>query len=57
MKLPHVHPNLNALLTFSRNRLWMSYEELNTSIPDEMVHPDQDRPAARASSSTLSGSN
>ena len=41
MKLPHVHPNLNALLTFSRTRTWMSYEELNTTIPDEMVHPDK----------------
>ena len=29
------YPNLNALLTFSRTRTWMSYEELNTTIPDD----------------------
>ena len=39
MKLPHLHPSLRSLVQHSHARKWMSYEELNTSIPDEMVHP------------------
>ncbi|MDG2201072.1 MAG: RNA polymerase sigma factor RpoD [Phycisphaerales bacterium] len=39
MKLPHLHPSLRSLVQHSHTRKWMSYEELNTSIPDEMVHP------------------
>tara|TARA_B100001059_G_scaffold234495_1_gene277245 strand:- start:149 stop:1969 length:1821 start_codon:yes stop_codon:yes gene_type:complete len=39
MKLPHLHPSLRSLVKHSHARKWMSYEELNTSIPDEMVHP------------------
>ena len=41
MKRTHLHPSLDRLLTHSHARTWMSYEELNTTIPDEMVHPDK----------------
>jgi RNA polymerase primary sigma factor len=41
MKRTHLHPSLDLLLSHSHERTWMSYEELNTTIPDEMVHPDK----------------
>jgi RNA polymerase primary sigma factor len=36
-----MHPSLYALLDAGRQRQWISYEEINTSLPDEMVHPDK----------------
>jgi RNA polymerase primary sigma factor len=36
-----MHPSLHALLDAGRQRQWISYEEINTSLPDEMVHPDK----------------
>ena len=41
MHIPSLHPNLHSLIIHGRQRKWMSYEELNTTIPDEMVHPDK----------------
>ncbi len=41
MHIPALHPNLHSLIIHGRQRKWMSYEELNTTIPDEMVHPDK----------------
>ena len=41
MHIPALHPNLESLINHGRQRTWMSYEELNTTIPDEMVHPDK----------------
>jgi RNA polymerase primary sigma factor len=35
--LQDLHPPLRALLEASTRRRWMSYEELNTCIPDELV--------------------
>jgi RNA polymerase primary sigma factor len=35
--LQDLHPPLRALLETSMRRRWMSYEELNTCIPDELV--------------------
>lgn len=37
--LPDLHPTLRELLEISIERKWMSYEELNTVLPDEMVDP------------------
>ncbi len=37
--LPDLHPTLRELLEVSIERKWMSYEELNTVLPDEMVDP------------------
>ncbi len=36
-----VHPTLRELIELSRTRKWMSYEELNTTLPDEMVDPEK----------------
>jgi hypothetical protein len=36
-----LHPALTALFGASRTRGWLSYEELNNALPDEMVHPDR----------------
>ncbi len=35
--LPELHPTLRTLLEIAQNRGWVSYEELNTTLPDEMV--------------------
>ena len=39
--LPEMHPTLRALIDLSAKRRWMSYEELNTTIPDEFVDPEK----------------
>ncbi|MHC5029012.1 MAG: RNA polymerase sigma factor RpoD [Planctomycetota bacterium] len=36
-----MHPTLRALIDLSAKRRWMSYEELNTTIPDEFVDPEK----------------
>jgi RNA polymerase primary sigma factor len=36
-----VHPAVGSLLDLGRRRGWMSYEEINNTIPDEMVDPDR----------------
>jgi RNA polymerase primary sigma factor len=38
--IPALHPSLALLIQRSVDRKWVSYEELNTSLPDEMVDPD-----------------
>jgi RNA polymerase primary sigma factor len=38
--LQDLHPPLRALVETSERRKWMSYEELNTCIPDELVDPE-----------------
>jgi len=35
--LPQLHPTLRSLLELARTRGWVSYEEINTTLPDEMV--------------------
>jgi RNA polymerase primary sigma factor len=40
-ELPEMHPTLRALVQLSARRRWMSYEELNTAIPDELVDPEK----------------
>ncbi len=39
--LPEMHPTLRELIELSAKRKWMSYEELNTTLPDEMVDPEK----------------
>jgi len=40
MTLPEgVHPAIGELLKLGHDRGWMSYEELNNTLPDEMVDP------------------
>jgi RNA polymerase primary sigma factor len=41
IELPDMHPTLRDLFEVSASRGWMSYEELNTTIPDEMVDPEK----------------
>ncbi len=36
-----MHPTLRELIELSRKRRWISYEELNTALPDEMVDPEK----------------
>ncbi len=36
-----MHPTLRELVELSAQRRWMSYEELNTTLPDEMVDPER----------------
>ncbi|MEM7229850.1 MAG: RNA polymerase sigma factor RpoD [Planctomycetota bacterium] len=36
-----MHPTLSSLVRVSSGRGWMSYEELNLALPDEMVDPDK----------------
>jgi len=38
--LPELHPPLSELLDIGSKRKWISYEELNTTIPDELVNPE-----------------
>jgi RNA polymerase primary sigma factor len=35
-----LHPAVSELLDVGRGRKWLSYEELNNTIPDEMVQPE-----------------
>ena len=37
--IERLHPSLAHLLDLSKKRGWLSYEELNTALPDEMVDP------------------
>ncbi|MHC4109267.1 MAG: sigma-70 factor domain-containing protein, partial [Planctomycetota bacterium] len=39
--LPDMHPTLRELIELSEKRKWISYEELNTALPDEMVDPEK----------------
>ncbi len=39
--LPQMHPTLRELIQISAKRKWISYEELNTTLPDEMVDPEK----------------
>ncbi len=36
-----LHPGLTALFEASQSRGWLSYEELNNAMPDEMVDPNR----------------
>ncbi len=36
-----MHPTLRELIQLSAKRKWISYEELNTALPDEMVDPEK----------------
>src|SRR5688572_24936452 len=36
-----MHPTLRELIELATRRKWMSYEELNTTLPDEMVDPEK----------------
>jgi RNA polymerase primary sigma factor len=36
-----VHPAVSALLELGRRRGWIAYEEINNTIPDEMVDPER----------------
>ena len=39
--LPPMHPSIRDLILHGEKRSWISYEELNTALPDEMVNPDK----------------
>jgi len=39
--LTEFHPALHELLDLGRQRTWLSYEELNNTLPDEMVDPER----------------
>ncbi len=39
--LSDVHPTLRELIELSKKRKWISYDELNTALPDEMVDPEK----------------
>ena len=36
-----LNPAIEGLLDIGRKRCWLSYEELNNTLPDEMVDPDR----------------
>ncbi|MCH9057119.1 MAG: sigma-70 family RNA polymerase sigma factor [Planctomycetes bacterium] len=36
-----LHPALSELVRIARQRKWLAYEELNNTLPDEMVHPQR----------------
>ena len=36
-----LHPTISKLIRFSVERGWLSYEELNTALPDEYIRPDK----------------
>ena len=36
-----MHPAVGSLLELGRRRGWVSYEEINNTLPDEMVDPDR----------------
>ncbi len=36
-----MHPTIRDLLRHGMDRSWISYEELNTALPDEMVQPEK----------------
>ena len=39
--LSDLHPTLRDLIRLSAKRKWISYEEINTALPDEMVDPEK----------------
>ena len=39
--LPKIHQILCQLIEVSAKRKWISYEEINTALPDEMVDPEK----------------
>ncbi len=39
--VPAMHPSLHGLVVESIDRGWMSYEEINLALPDEMVNPEE----------------
>ncbi|HMN97112.1 MAG TPA: RNA polymerase sigma factor RpoD [Phycisphaerales bacterium] len=39
--IPDLHPPLRELIALGVSRRWISYEELNTVLPDQMVDPEQ----------------
>jgi len=39
--LSDLHPTLRELIQLSAKRKWISYEEINTALPDEMVDPEK----------------
>jgi len=39
--LPPMHPSIRDLIQHGVKQTWISYEEINTSLPDEMVRPDK----------------
>jgi len=41
LTLPELHPTLRELIELANRRRWLSYEELNTTLPDEMVDPEK----------------
>ncbi|MCZ6836669.1 MAG: RNA polymerase subunit sigma-70, partial [Planctomycetota bacterium] len=41
VSIPDMHPTLKQLLLVSQKRKWISYEEINTSLPDKMVDPEK----------------
>ena len=40
-QLSDLHPTLRELIELSAKRKWISYEEINTALPDEMVDPEK----------------
>src|SRR4029450_2990945 len=36
-----LHPAVSDLVELGRKRGWLSYEELNNTLPDEMVDPER----------------
>ncbi|MFO0874608.1 MAG: RNA polymerase sigma factor RpoD [Phycisphaerales bacterium] len=40
-QIPDLHPPLRELIALGVTRKWISYEELNTVLPDQMVDPEQ----------------
>jgi RNA polymerase primary sigma factor len=41
VQIPDLHPPLRELLRLGAQRRWISFEELNTVLPDQMVDPEQ----------------
>ena len=39
--IPELNPALGELIELGRRRGWLSYEELNNTLPDEMVDPER----------------
>ena len=39
--IPDMNPALRHLLEVSVKRKWISYEEINTTLPDRMVDPEK----------------
>ena len=36
-----LHPTIKDLIQFGTDRGWVSFEELNTAVPDEYVDPEK----------------